>query len=184
MLFADGTAAREVPDAAPAFSSAEWRRVLPPVSVGRWKAVGGGYALSLPDGARRLKSGSGGLVDAADGAQGKFDVYFAVPSKSSLAGCWRRISVSSVGGAAGCSEGALEFRADGRFAESRQGFATSETATAVGAAKGSGGRWRLDGPLLTREEGGKRTVTLAFRMPEWDGKDVLIGGERWEPADS
>jgi hypothetical protein len=70
------------------------------------------------------------------------------------------------------------FRADGTFAgdKSRSPDDTANRATPQStalsprpatAAKNSVGRWRLDGPLLTLEQNGQRTVHIAFIMPNW-----------------
>lgn len=193
VLMPDGTAVREWPKPLPSFTSAALRAAVPAKDVGRWSAAGGAIALTFPDGAIRLRPGSGGLVDANDPPESgaRWNVYFPATPSGTLAGRWSRVSVNSVGAIGtgitfGGSSSKLTYQADGSYGGSRSSFATSD-APGIGSAAGGGsralaGRWRLDGPLLTRAEDGWRGIVIAFRMPKWSGGDWLIDGDRWEPA--
>jgi hypothetical protein len=64
------------------------------------------------------------------------------------------------------------------------GFKTGGDVGTYGTKNKKGaGRWRLDGPLITMESEGKRTVALAFILPHWskEGRaDILIDGDWWK----
>ncbi len=95
------------------------------------------------------------------------------------------------------SQGDWTFNADGTFSDGQKSFVSATTANMGDAYKGQGdvysnskrrrnsaGRWRIDGPLLTLEKDGERTVHLAFLMPYWTKNmaqtDLMIDGDRWQ----
>lgn len=82
------------------------------------------------------------------------------------------------------------FNADGTFSEGSESF-TSATSSAGDTTTGvygtnnkrGGGRWRLDGTMITLESNGVRTVTPAFILPNWNHEgqpELLIGGDWWQ----
>ena len=108
-----------------------------------------------------------------------------------MQGQWTTRSFSVSGGLGGTptiasdATGTLVFRGD-RYAAGRAGLVSVGSADAAGGFSNrsrGGGRFRLDGLLLTREKDGKRGVELCFLMPNWDGKvpkTFWIGGDRYE----
>ncbi|MES2465437.1 MAG: DUF6683 family protein [Armatimonadota bacterium] len=217
ILFPDGTAFDDIPSKdMPQFSAGTLKSMLKPRDVGRWKQNGNQIVLSFPANTKEpqrvlLKHPKGWY----DGKQlpresSAYDIYFPViiPTKKHLVGSWKSSSLMTMGGMGGGtpmvaagSSGNRTFQADGSFSDAKKSFASATTASMGEAFKSGGdvstysnrnkagiGRWRLDGPLLTMERDGQRSVHIAFIMPNWskDPKsqsDMLIDGDNWKHPD-
>lgn len=119
-------------------------------------------------------------------------------------GTWANRSLNTVGTMGGGSPmvtagstGRWVFSANGTYTDARQRFTSATNTNRGDAYKGntsfhvSGqnrdratGRWRVDGPLLTLENNGTRTVHVAFILPHWgrdkkDKPDLMIDGDWW-----
>ena len=120
-----------------------------------------------------------------------------------IAGPWKSESLVTMGVAGGAapmvvhgSSGKRVFNPNGTFAGGSESFTSATTANVGDGFKSGGdvgfygtngkkgaGRWRLDGPLITMESEGKRTVTLAFVLPNWNKTgppEILIDGDWWQ----
>ena len=90
----------------------------------------------------------------------------------------------------------LTFAANGTYSGAGETFASATTANMGDAFKSGGdvtashtgktggaGQWRLDGPLLTTVQDGRRGVQLAYILPNWnkDGSppEIMLGGDWW-----
>ncbi len=142
-----------------------------------------------------------------------YDTYFpAAPLTSAqIAGPWKTESLVTMGMAGGAapmvahgSSGKRVFRADGTFAGGSESFTSATTANMGDGFKSDSfksggdvgvygtknkkgvGRWRLDGPLITMESDGKRSVALAYVLPhpnKTGPPEILIDGDWWRRPD-
>ena len=209
LLFPNGVAFDDIPlKPMASFSAASLRKALNARDVGTWKMSGNALALSFPTGKRTLKKHVFGWFDGqgAPPADSAYDIYYPVtsPPRARLLGAWQFSSLIVMGTSGGGSpmvaagtSGNWVFNAAGTFRDGSESF-TSATTTNMGDAykgegdvtstsnrrKSSSGKWRLDGPLLTLEKDGQRTVHLAFLMPHWtknqNATDLMIDGDRWK----
>lgn len=208
-LFPDGTAFDDVPTKPmPNFNEATLRGLLEPSVVGHWKMAGNTLLLTFPKEKRTLRKHPHGWYDGTGPipTASAYDIYYPVlaPPRARLLGAWKNKSLTVLGtnggGApmvAAGSEGNWAFNADGTFSDGEKSFTSATTANMGSAYKGpsdlnsmshssrqSAGKWRLDGPLLTLEKDGQRTVHLAFLMPYWTKNmaqtDLMIDGDRWQ----
>lgn len=209
VLFPDGTAFDEVPDKPiSSFSVAGLRKIVKPIYIGRWKVAGNTLTLNFPNKSRTLRKHPHGWADTADKPpeDSAYGVYYPVvsPPRAQMLGAWKFSSLmvmgTSGGGtpmvAAGTS-GDWIFGADGTFRDGSTSFVSGTTTNMGNVFKGEGdvtqtghrnqsssGKWRIDGPLLTLEKNGQRTVHLAFLMPYWTknaaNTDLMIDGDRWK----
>ncbi len=211
LLFPDGTAFDAIPyEPLSSWNATTLRGALEKREVGKWKMAGKKLVLSFPNAAdnRTLTKNARGWADPS-GVRMKganYNVYFPALNapRARVLGAWKNQSLNVMGemggGAAQVVSGATGdwiFRADGTFSNRKESFMSGTTANMPSAYKGQGdvytnrsrkdqaaGKWRLDGPLLTLERGGKRTVHLAFLLPQWgknpNGTDLMIDDERWE----
>lgn len=214
LLFPDGTAFDDLPNGPlPDFNAQTLRAKLHARDVGRWTMAGKNMVLTFPQERVTLTPHPKGWLDSERGVRmnGPNNVYFPViaAGRARLLGAWKNKSVGvtgTIGGAspmvAGGSEGQWNFYADGRFGGGKTSFFSATTTnvgdafksggdvTASGQSKSrSAGRWRLDGPLLTLEQNGERTVHLAFLLPAWDKNEadsgaLWVDGDLWERSDS
>lgn len=198
LLFPDGTAFDDIPDKPlPSFSAATLRKMLPARNVGRWKETGKTLLLTFPGGKRTLAKGPKGWFDTQGVQQkGPYHIYFPIggPPRARLVGAWesqRRTVLGTAGGEAPMvtagSSGDWIFNANGTYSDGKTSFASATSGGAFSASvrqSQSEGKWRLDGPLLTLEKNGERTVHLAFLLPHWTSNGpsstFLIDGDRWE----
>ncbi len=206
VLFPDGSAFEGLPsDPIPSFDAATIRRYSKKYDVGTWRQSGGRMTLVIDGGKPEtwVKHPSGGWAET-DYKSGAYGVYWPVKlaTKAQLLGAWKHKSLSTMGMAGGGtpmvasgSNGDLSFAANGTFSRAREGFASATTANMGDAFKsgnvttygknksGAQGQWRLDGPVLTTVENGRRGVQLAYILPNWnkDGSppELLIGGDWW-----
>ena len=203
VLFPDGSAFEGLPsDPIPSFDPATIRRYSKKYDVGTWRASGGRMTLTIAGGKpdTYVRDASGGWAEP-DHKSGAYGVYWPVKlaTKAQIIGAWKHKSLSTSGMAGGGtpmvasgSSGDLSFAANGTFARAREGFASATTSgmgdayktgdvTAYGKNKSGGrGQWRLDGPVLTTVENGRRGVQLAYVLPHWSDKpELLIGGDWW-----
>lgn len=212
ILFPDGTAFTDIPSKPVAqFDEATLKASLKPYDIGTWKQSGNTLALNFParkrDQVTTLHKVPRGWYDSPDGkidTDDSYHTYFPViPVKpSELTGAWHSQSLTTMGFAGGGapmvaagSSSDRVFKADGTFSGGKNSFASATTANMGDAfksggdvgvygtnAKKDGGRWRLDGPLITLESGGNRIVTTAFVLPHWNKKgppELLIDGDWW-----
>lgn len=209
VLFPNGTAFDEVPEKPIArFDVATLRTIVDSRSIGQWKTAGKTLVLNFPRGQRTLRKHPKGWFDGTGAlpTDSAYDIYYPVttPPRARLLGNWQfksLIAMGTVGGTAPMvahgETGQWNFKADGTWSDGSQTF-TSATTTNMGEAYGgknggvtsldksrqsSAGKWRIDGPLLTLEKNGQRTVHLAFLMPNWSKNpgvtDLMIDGDRW-----
>jgi hypothetical protein len=212
LLFPNGVAFDDIPTKPLAnFKAATIRRLLDARDVGRWKMAGNALQLTFPRGKRTLRQHRFGWYDGegAIPAEGAYDIYYPViaPPRGKMLGAWKNNSLivlgTQGGGApmvAAGSSGDWKFNADGTFSDGSQSFTSGTTLNMGEAYKGEGdivstsktkrqssGKWRIDGPLLTLEKEGKRTVHFAFLMPHWTKNmaqtDLMIDGDRWKRPD-
>ncbi|MBC8136577.1 MAG: hypothetical protein H8F28_11875 [Fibrella sp.] len=197
ILFPDGTAFDDIPgDPMPRFDAATLRRMLEPRYVGRWKQTGNTLTLTFPKNSRTLLKHPQGWWDDKPPVKTNtsYDIYYPVliATPKRVLGAWESQSLTTTGMIGGdvpvVSSGSssdLQFRADGTFSNARKNFAG-----AIGNGTGiyrdrdqsAAGRWRLDGPLLTMEKNGERSVKVAFILPNWSkaNSDLMIDGDWWE----
>jgi hypothetical protein len=207
VLFPDGTAFNEVPDdPLPSFDAATLRQALRPRHVGTWKVTGNQLTLRFEGESETYRRHTTGGWAEPDHKSGAFDVYFPIKlaTKGQLVGAWKHESLTTMGMAGGGapmvaagSSDRLVFAADGSFASAGKSFASATTAnmgdtfksggdvtTTGGRNRSAKGQWRLDGPLLTTVENGRRGVRLAYILPEWgkanEAPTLLIQGDRYE----
>lgn len=209
VLFPDGSAFDYI-DGKPLdeFTSDTVSTLVHPNRAGTWKETGNTLTLTFPKETRTLRKNRLGWFDGKDEIpkDRDYNIYYPVisPPRAKLFGEWKSkslITLGTVGGSAPMvaagSEGNWVFNADGTFNDSAEKFVSATTAN-MGepfktggdmdsydkSKKSSAGKWRIDGPLLTLEKDGVRTVHLAFILPYWskDPKDttLLIDGDRWE----
>ena len=206
ILFPDGAAFSDLPPKPVAsFDEATLKASVKPFYVGTWKKSGSTLTLSFPNATRdkvvvlhKVPKGwyDGSPVKTDDSYNTYFPVRLLTPQ--SLAGAWKTQSLTTMGMAGGAapmvaagSSGTRVYNANGTFSGGSKSFASATTQNPdtgnVGVygknQKNGAGRWRLDGPLLTMEEGGRRTVTTAFILPNWKKNgppDVLIDGDWWK----
>lgn len=210
LLFPDGTAFDDIPaKPLPDFSEGALRGLLDPGDVGRWKTTGDALLLTFPREKRTLRKHPNGWYAGAVPTEGAYDIYYPVisPPRGRLLGAWQNNSLIVIGTEGGGSpmvaagsRGDWAFNADGTFSDGEQSFTGATTQNMGEAYKGDGdvvatghgsrkssGKWRIDGPLLTLERDGKRTVHLAFLMPHWSKNtaqtDLMIDGDRWKRPD-
>lgn len=209
LLFPDGTAFDDIPSKkVPDFSAATLRKNLDASDIGRWKKQGKNLVLTFgTKKAATLTTHPKGWLDASRAMEmkGAYNIYFPVNTtpRANFLGVWHEENFASYGTAggsaplvAGGSKTGWNFRPDGTFSASKDSYSFATTSN-MGTAYNSGsnvttsdqnqsqltGRWRLDGPLLTLEQNGKRSVLLAFVLPEW-GKDkknpdLCVDGDVW-----
>jgi len=212
LLYPDGTAFDDVPTRPVSdFKPATLRALLDSSDVGKWKMAGNTLVLTFPKEKRTLRKHPHGWYDG-EGAvpkEGAYDIYYPVisPPRGKMLGAWKHSSLmvlgTNGGGApmvAAGSEGDWTFNANGTFANGEESFSSATTQNMPEAYKGnsdvvatghgsrkSSGQWRIDGPLLTLEKAGQRTVHLAFLMPYWTKNmaqtDLMIDGDRWKRPD-
>lgn len=209
LLFPDGTAFDEIPTKPmTSFSEATLRKLVDARYVGKWKQAGKTLVLSFPKEKRTLRKTPRGWFDGkgAIPKDSAYDIYYPVisPPKARMTGAWQNnnlVVLGTAGGGApmvaGGSSGKWKFNANGTFDDSQESFASATTANMGDAYKPEGdlysnsnrkrassGTWRIDGPLLTLEKNGQRTVHLAFLMPYWTknmaNTDLMIDGDRWK----
>ena len=206
VLFPDGSAFEGLPsDPISSFDVATIRRSSKKYDIGTWRASGGRMTLTITGSKPEtyVRDASGGWADP-DHKSGAYGVYWPVQpaTKAQLLGAWKHKSLSTSGMAGGGtpmvasgSNGDLSFAANGTFARAREGFASATTSgmgdafktgdvTAYGKNKSGGrGQWRLDGPVLTTVENGRRRVQLAYILPHWSDEkkapELLIDGDWW-----
>ena len=217
ILFPDGSAFDKFPkEPLTEFTPDTLRNSLEKFYIGQWKETGKTMTLNFPgkadyDRTRTLRKNSLGWFDGKGTLPvGKdYDIYYPVilPSHGDLLGDWKNkfsAMYGSVGGAAPMvmagSEGIWKFNADGTFADAKESFSGSTTASMgeiyqrgegntdqySNRKQSSSGKWRVDGPLLTIEKSGVRTIHIAFLMPYWSKTDVdlMVDGDRWERPDN
>lgn len=206
VMFPDGSAFDGLPsDPLPSFDAATIRRYSKKYDIGTWKQSGNRLTLTF-DGKPEtyVKHSSGGWADP-ENASGSYNIYFPirVATKAQLAGAWKHKSLTTMGMAGGGapmvaagSNKDLTFNPNGTYAGAGERFASATTANMGDAFKSGGdvttnsnnktggsGKWRLDGPLLTTVENGRRGVQLAYILPNWnkasEPPQVLIGGDWW-----
>ena len=206
VLFPDGAAFDQMPGRAVAsFDPATLQAALQAEGeaehVGTWRREGDALVLAFAGETRRLPRAERGWWDG-DGApddESAYDTYFPVlhAAREDLLGPWVSQVLSTAGTPGGAfaasgSTASRVFFVDGTFTEDRDRFASATGEHAGGSVgafatnrSGVAGRWRIDGPLLTVEEGGRRGVVLAFTLPEWDDEDgdLWIGGDWWNRPD-
>lgn len=212
ILFPSGAAFTDIPSKPVAqFDEVTLRASLKPFDVGTWKQNGNTITLTFPNKKRdqvtTLHKVPRGWYDGDDkpDPESAYETYFPVvlltPDK--LTGAWSSKSLTTMGmmggGApmvAAGSNSDRTFQSNGTFTGGKKSFASSTTANMGDAFKSGGdvgvygtnnkssaGRWRLDGPLLTMEQNGQRTVTLAYILPHWNKSGVtelLIDGDWWK----
>jgi hypothetical protein len=217
ILFPDGTAFDDIPGKPMSqFSAATLKSMLKPRDIGTWKQSGNKIVLNFPANTREpqriLLKREDGWYDGKElpKKSTSYDTYYPVtaPSKQHLVGAWKSSSLTTMGMAGGGapmvaagSNSDRVFHADGTFSDAKKSFASATTSNMGDAFKTGGdvtttsnknksgmGRWRIDGPLLTMEQNGQRTVHIAFIMPHWskDPKsqsDIMIDGDNWEHPD-
>lgn len=212
VLFPDGTAFDDVPTKPmTTFNEATLRKLVDPAVVGKWKQAGKTLALTFPKEKRTLRKHPHGWFDGkgAIPTDSAYDIYYPVisPPRASLTGAWQNKSLVVLGTAgggtpmvAGGSTGKWVFNANGTFNVGEESFSSATTQNMPEMYKGgsdvvssssskssSSGKWRIDGPLLTLEKEGQRTVHLAFLMPYWTknmtNTDLMIDGDRWKRPD-
>ena len=209
VLFPDGTAFDEVPDKPiTTFNVATLRKIVKPMYIGRWKVTGNTLTLNFPNKSRTLRKHPHGWADNADKPpkDSAYGIYYPVTAapRTRILGAWKFSSLMVMGTngggtpmvAAGTT-GNWIFNGDGTFSDGSESFVSGTTTNMGDIYKGSGnvtqtghrrqsssGKWRLDGPLLTLEKNGQRTVHLAFLMPHWSKNpadtDLMIDGDRWK----
>lgn len=208
LLFPDGTAFEDVPSKPmPQFDAPTLRSMLKPRDIGQWKTVGSTIVLTFAGKQRTLRKTAKGWYDGDELPKkySAYDTYFPViaPTAKAMFGPWKHKSLTTMGTmgggtpmVAGGSTGNFVFNADGTFTNDRQSFASATTANMGDAFKSgadvgaysnrkntAAGRWRLDGVLLTLEKDGRRTVHIAFIMPNWSkdapNSDLMIQGDWW-----
>ena len=206
ILFPSGAAFLDLPpNSVPSFDEATLRAKVKPFYVGTWKKTGSTITLNMPNATSDkmvvLHKVAKGWYDGKEVDNGSsYNTYFPVRllTPQTFAGPWKSQSLTTMGTLGGSapmvaagSTGNYVFNADGTFSGDKKSFASATTQNPdtanVGVYntnnKNGQGRWRLDGPVLTRESGGKRTVTLAFILPNWNKTgpaEILVDGERWE----
>ena len=215
ILFPSGAAFTDVPSKPVSrFDEATLHASLKPYDVGTWKQSGNTIVLTFPaktrDRVTTLRKVPKGWYDGTGkiDADSSYDTYFPVTPTTSagIAGAWKTESLTTMGMAGGAapmvahgSSGNRVFRPDGTFAGGSESFTSATTANMGDGFKSGGdvgvynaknkkgaGRWRLDGPLLTMEEGGRRSVALAFVLPHWNKTgppELLIDGDWWQRPD-
>lgn len=212
MLFPDGTAFDDIPtEPLTSFNSASLKKLVDPAVVGRWKMAGNTLSLTFPKAKRALKKHPRGWFDGTDAVpkEGAYDIYYPMisPLPARMLGAWKNNSLVVLGTqgggmpmVAGGSSGSWMFNRNGTFSDSEESFSSATTANMGEAYKPEGdlysldkgsrasaGKWRIDGPLLTLEKNGQRTLHLAFLMPYWTknmtNTDLLIDGDRWKRPD-
>ena len=209
LLFPNGTAFDDIPSKPlSSFSEASIRKGLHPRDIGRWKVAGNSLVLTFDKKKRTLKKHARGWFEG-DGKPEKdsaYDIYYPVisPPRARMLGAWKNsdlvVSGTQGGGApmvAAGSSGDMTFNANGTFSDGRESFVSATTQNMGDAYKGEGdvvsnsnrkskssGKWSINGPLLTLEKKGVRTVHLAFLMPYWTknmaNTDLMIHGDRWK----
>lgn len=206
ILFPDGSAFDDIPDdPLPSFDAAALRQTLRPNHVGRWKMTGNGLALTFEGKTEAFKKHNSGGWAESDYKSGAFNVYFPVKvaTKAQILGAWKHRSLTTMGMAGGGapmvaagSDNLLVFADNGSFTKAGKSFASATTANMGDAFKSGGdvtttggransfkGQWRLDGPLLTTSENGRRVVQLAFILPNWgeatEPPEILIQGDHY-----
>lgn len=209
LLFPDGTAFDDIPTKPMTnFSEATLRKLVNARYVGKWKQAGKTLVLSFPKEKRTLRKHPRGWFDGKGAlpTEGAYDIYYPVisPPRTRMTGAWQNnnlVVLGTAGGGtpmvAGGSSGKWLFKANGTFDDSAESFSSATTANMGDAYKPAGdlystssgkrassGKWRIDGPLLTLEKNGQRTVHLAFLMPYWTknmtNTDLMIDGDRWK----
>ncbi len=199
ILFPDGAAFEGGPYGPVAsFDPANLRQAALPGRAGRWSVSGDRMTLDFPERGtgpvayRRIGDGWTASKEATEPKS--LDVYNRAISASmpKLQGEWRTDSLFTSGVAGGpaptiavSSSGTLAFRGD-RFADATTRFLSATSPDASIAGKGGrsgGGRYRLDGLLLTREKNGRRGVELCFLLPYWsegEPNTLWISGRRYD----
>lgn len=206
LMFPDGTAFNDVPDdPLPSFDIPTLKKHSLAVDIGRWKITGNRLALTFDGKTETFKKHASGGWAESDYKDGNFDVYFPVKiaTKQQLLGEWEHKSLTTMGMAGGGapmvaagSNRNLVFAANGTYSKSGKSFASATTANMGDAFKSGGdvtttggrnsaakGQWRLDGPLLTTIENGRKGVLVAFILPKWgkptEAPEILIQGDRY-----
>lgn len=209
LLFPNGTAFDDIPlKPMSNFSEATLRKLVDSDVVGKWEQAGKTLVLSFPKEKRTLRKHPRGWFDGKGAlpTDSAYDIYYPVisPPRGSMTGAWQNNSLVVLGTAgggapmvAGGSKGNWKFNANGTFSDSAESFSSATTQNMPEMYKGNGdvvatsnskrsssGKWRIDGPLLTLEKEGQRTVHLAFLMPYWtknmNNTDLMIDGDRWK----
>ena len=215
ILFPSGAAFTDLPTKPMAqFDEATLHASLKPYDVGVWKEAGNTIILTFPNKKRdqvtTLRKVARGWYDGTGAveADSSYNTYFLVVplTPGQIVGAWHSNSLTTMGFAGGgtpmVAHGSSSdrlFSANGTFFGGSKSFTSATTANMgdafksggdVGAygtnAKQGAGRWRLDGPILTMDLGGKRTVTLAFVLPHWNKSgpsELLIDGDWWQRPD-
>ena len=201
ILFPGGAAFTDIPSKPVAqFDAATLHAGLKPFDIGTWKQAGNTIVLTFPakqrDKVTILRKVPRGWYDGEGTADPKsaYNTYFPVVplTPAQIVGPWKTeslITMGFVGGAAPVvahgSSGSRVFNANGTFAGGSESF-TSATTDSVGVYgnnnKKGAGRWRLDGPLITIETDGKRSVSPAFVLPNWNKTgppEILLNGDWW-----
>lgn len=207
VLFPGGRAFNDVPDKPlPNFSEASLAKYLHPRDVGTWRQNGSNLTLTFNGKTTSyVKEASTGGWTEPDHKSGNFDVYYPIKlaTKEQLVGKWKNKNLTTMGmmggGApmvAAGSNNDLTMNADGTFVKAGKSFASATTANMGDAFKtggdttvagtghhGAAGQWRIDGPLMTTVENGRRGVQVVFILPHWgkdtDSPEILIQGDRW-----
>lgn len=212
VLFPNGTAFDDVPDKPlTKFDEASLRKIVEPMYVGRWRIAGAKMTLTFPKRSRVLRKHPRGWFDGQGAlpTDSAYDIYYPViaPPRAQMLGAWKFSSLMVMGTMGGGSpmvaagtQGHWTFNANGTFSDGSESFSSATTTNMGEGFKGEGdvtqtgknrqsssGQWRIDGPLLTLQKNGQRTVHLAFLMPYWTknaaNTDLMIDGDRWKRPD-
>ncbi|GEM_PF-2222181 len=205
VMFPDGSAFDGMPDdPLPSFDAATIRRYSRKSDVGTWKQSGNRLSLTFNGKTESYVKHPKGWADPQN-ASGSYNVYFPVrvATKAQLLGAWKHKSLTTMGMAGGGapmvaagSNRDLTFAANGTYSGAGETFASATTANMGDAFKtggdvttshngktGGAGGWRLDGPLLTTVQDGRRGVQLVYILPYWnkDGAapEIMLGGDWW-----
>ena len=212
ILFPSGAAFTDLPSKPVSqFDEATLRASLKKYDVGTWKQSGNTIILTFPNKSRDQVTTLRKVPRGWYNGEGKletdssYNTYFPVIplTPAQLAGAWKTESLVTAGFAGGAAPmvahgntGNRVFNPNGTFAGGSESF-TSATTANVGDGSNSGGgvgvygtnsnkgagRWRLDGSLITMESEGKRAVTLAFVLPNWNKTgppEMLMDGDWWQ----
>ncbi|MGB3545260.1 DUF6683 family protein [Rubrivirga sp.] len=206
ILFPDGTAVTDMPaGGVTEFTPGAIRAGLDSDDrrehVGTWERSGSRLTLRVDGETRVLRRTPRGWWDDEDPIDNEsgYDTYFPVVEAGTrhILGPWETSTVLVTGmnspniPTVGFGESTDRvFYADGTYSELSERAVTGDFG-GVGAYQtnrgSAAGRWRLDGPLLTIEQDGRRGIVLGFIMPNWSldnpNDDMWVGRDYWERPD-